>query len=82
MEDSLLLTQDEERAVQKVWRFSRILQAAGVLDNEQLGDYMDRPWKWQQEFDLWHSRGCPDLEGDAGAFDAFAAAVLSDPVLG
>lgn len=54
--ESLLLTQDEERAVQKVWRFSRILCAAGVLDNEQLGDYMDKPWKWQREFDLPRSR--------------------------
>ena len=69
---TLRLTLGEEQAVQKVWQFSRILCAAGVLDYEQLGDYMDKPWKWQQEFDIWHCRGCPDLDGDAGAFDAFA----------
>jgi hypothetical protein len=73
---SLALTQDECEVVQRVWKFSQILCAAGLLYPEHVGDFMEKPWKWQPEFDLWHAHGCPDLAGDAGKFDAFSAAGL------
>jgi hypothetical protein len=73
---SLALNPDECEVVQKVWKFSRILCAAGVMDSDQLGDFMEKPWKWQPEFDLWHAHGRPDLDGSAEKFDAFAGACL------
>ena len=73
-DDNLLLTQAECQTVQKVWQFSRILCAAGLLDDDHVGHYMEKPWKWQTEFEIWQVRGCPDLDGDAEAFDAFADA--------
>lgn len=71
---TLELTQDEHRAVLRLWEFSRILRAAGLLDDDQVGYFFEKPWKWEREHALWQSRGCPDLDGDAGAFDAFAEA--------
>lgn len=74
---SLALTKDECEVVQKVWQFSRLMLAAGILDLEQLGDYMEKPWKWQPEFEIWFQHGCPDLDDKAEKFDAFAEACFS-----
>ena len=72
---SLIASDSEHNAVRRVWEFSRILRAAGLLDDDQLDYYFEKPWKWDREFALWHGMGRPDLDGDAEAFDAFAEAV-------
>jgi hypothetical protein len=71
---SLIASDSEYNAVQRVWKFSRILRAAGLLPADQLDYYFEKPWKYDREFAVWHSMGCPDLDGDACRFDAFAEA--------
>lgn len=71
---SLIENNDELHAVQRVWNFSRILRAAGLLPEDQLGHYFEKPWKWDREYRVWQARGCPDLDGDACLFDDFARA--------
>ena len=73
---ALVPTGEEHQVVLRLWDFSRILRAAGLLDDDQLGYFFEKPWKWQPEYDLWVAHGRPDLDGDAGAFDAFAEAAV------
>ena len=68
------LTWVEHRAALRLWEFSRILRAAGLLDDDQVGYFFEKPWKWEREHAVWQSHGCPDLDGDADRFDAFAEA--------
>lgn len=71
---ALTPTPDEHRAVLRLLEFSRILRAAGLLDDDQLDYFFEKPWKWDVEYGVWHSLGRPDLYGDAGAFDVFIEA--------
>jgi len=70
---TLIENNDEHHAVLRVWNFARILRAAGLMPPDE-NEYFERPWKWDREYSIWRSRGCPDLDGDATLFDDFAQA--------
>lgn len=72
------LTGAEHRSALRLWDFSRVLVAAGLLDDDQVGYFFEKPWKWEREHAVWRAHGCPDLNGDADRFDAFAEAARSD----
>lgn len=56
---TLSLTQGEHEAVLRLWDFSRILIAAGLLDDDQVGYFLEKPWKWEREHALWQAAGRP-----------------------
>lgn len=45
----------------KVLEFGAILVAADVLpDRHEVLYFFEKPWKWDREWQLWHSRGNPE----------------------
>lgn len=56
---SALAASDAEReTVGRVYEFGLVLRAAGLMPADE-GEYFERPWKWQPEYESWLGAGMP-----------------------
>jgi len=61
---ALAASDAEREVVGRVYEFGLVLRAAGLMPADE-GEYFERPWKWQGEYESWLGAGRP-WPGEAG----------------